>query len=55
MRPRNKASCLKRMTPLPLPPSLEAAFLAVEKMPRYADSETPEARANVLRTTQDAR
>ncbi len=53
MRPRNKASCLKRMTPLP--PSLEAAFLAVEKMPRYADSETPEARANVLRTTQDAR
>jgi hypothetical protein len=41
MRNRERIARLKRIEPLPLPSSMEAAFLAVEKMPSYADSETP--------------
>jgi hypothetical protein len=36
-----------------LPPELEAAFLAVEKMPRFADA--PETRAVARRLAQDGR
>ena len=54
MRPRNKASCLKRITPLPLPESLERAFSEIEKpMVRYADA--PEASATAPRTAQEGR
>ena len=47
----------KMLEILPLPPTLEAAFLAVERMPRYADAEpsrTPD-RASVRRMRQETR
>jgi hypothetical protein len=43
---------------MPMPPSLAEAFEAVERMPRYADSETPartETRALARRTAKDKR
>jgi hypothetical protein len=55
MRNQKRLSLLKKVIPLPLPPSLEAAFNEIEKpMAHYADS-TPEARATAPRPAQDGR
>ncbi len=52
-RERRRAR-LKMAEALPLPPELEEAFLAVERMPSYADStpEHPAARGNRSTLTQ---
>jgi hypothetical protein len=52
---KRKTFSLKRVEPLPLPPSLEAAFMEIEKpMVRFADSETP-TRANRSTLAQEGR
>ena len=56
MRNRDRAylARLKRIEPLPPSPSLEAAFMEIEKpMVRYADA--PEARVAAPRIAQDRR
>jgi hypothetical protein len=58
MKSRERFKSWKRTEWMPMPPSLAEAFEAVERMPRYADSETPartETRAVAPRTAQDGR